>query len=217
MKKKASGIETIGNHIKALRQMQKISANAFAKKVGIDAQALNAIESGRTKNPSLERIQTIAKALGLTRAELFLSYDNPKPAGFQKANPPGEFVMSFGKRGFKVISYTPPLSEMFCGKLILYSKSMMDETGFLLPVMIFIQVIIGKVNVTWMGNEHLLREGRIAYFDGRYSFKISNTTHRDASLLFFTSPAPWGQSFLKGNFSKIKEPLTTTHDALKQA
>lgn len=59
-----------GDNIKRIRQDKKISQNKLARESGIAQSALSAIESS-VKNPSVETIQLIAKALGVTISELF--------------------------------------------------------------------------------------------------------------------------------------------------
>ena len=51
--------------IKELRQKQGLSQNALAKTAGISQGVLSYIESGRTKNPRIDTLAAIAKALGV--------------------------------------------------------------------------------------------------------------------------------------------------------
>lgn len=53
----------VGENIKAERMRQHISQNALAKKAGIAQATLNAIEA-ETKNPSIDTVILLAKALG---------------------------------------------------------------------------------------------------------------------------------------------------------
>lgn len=59
-----------GENIKRIRQDKRISQNKLARESGIAQSALSAIESS-VKNPSVETVQLIAKALGVTISELF--------------------------------------------------------------------------------------------------------------------------------------------------
>ena len=58
-----------GENIKRIRQFKRISQNKLAKEAGIAQSALSAIESS-VKNPSIETVQMIAGALGVSISEL---------------------------------------------------------------------------------------------------------------------------------------------------
>lgn len=57
--------------IKALRVGQGIRATDFAKDLGISREYLRQIENGMAKNPSVNLMKNIAKALNSTVQELF--------------------------------------------------------------------------------------------------------------------------------------------------
>lgn len=59
----------VGENVKAERERQKYSQNALAKKAGIAQATLNAIESS-TKNPSVDTVILLARALGVSVAYL---------------------------------------------------------------------------------------------------------------------------------------------------
>ena len=67
--KEADKVSLCGENIKRLRQQKGISQNKLARKSGIAQSALSAIESS-VKNPSIETVQMIAGALGVTISEL---------------------------------------------------------------------------------------------------------------------------------------------------
>lgn len=145
--------------------------------------------------PSMERIADLAYALGLDLSRLFAQYCGRRPEQVSQGSASGEFVMDFGKKGFKLISYTVPVREMFCGKMTLSGKKRVDTDKFSLPVMVFIQVLIGKLAVEYQDKAISLREGGTLLLNGANGFTFQNLSQRETSLLFFTSPAPWGQSF----------------------
>ena len=59
----------VGENVKAERERQKYSQNALAKKAGIAQATLNAIEAS-TKNPSVDTVILLARALGVSVAYL---------------------------------------------------------------------------------------------------------------------------------------------------
>ena len=62
-------VSVVGVNIKAEREKQGYSQNALAKKAGIAQATLNAIER-QTKNPTVDTVNLIAEALGVTTAKL---------------------------------------------------------------------------------------------------------------------------------------------------
>jgi len=172
-----------------------MTAKHLATKIGIDPRTLNAIEMGRIRNPSIDRLRALAGGLNLSLTQLLDRYESDSPENFIQGSPAGIFTMDFGAKGYKFISYTPPISEMFCGKLVLKGKRRFEPLQFRDASLIFIQIIYGKLLVTCNGSERPLREGETLLFNGGNSFKFSNPLVRDTSILFIATPTPWGRSF----------------------
>ncbi|GEM_PF-1340259 len=189
--------QPIGFLIREIRLKQRRKARDVAKQVGIDPRALNAIEKGRIRNPSIDRLAEISNALGMNVTQLLMLYEGKKPGRFMEGSSIGEFTMNCGKKGFRLVSYTPPIREMFCGKMMLGGKKQIDPTKFSISVTIFIQMLIGRLIVTYQDREITLKEGKTLLLNGAYDFSFYNPTQRETSFLFFTSPAPWGQAFLE--------------------
>lgn len=187
----------IGRIIREIRMKQGMTARELARRVGVDPRLINAIEMGRIRNPSLDRLSDIATAIGLNLSQLLTKYETRKPGNFSEGGAQGEFMMDFPNKGFRLISYTVPIKEMFCGKMILDGKKSVDKTKFPMAVLIFIQVIIGKMIVNYQGDDMTFKEGQSFLLNGRYEFAISNPAARATSFLLVTTPAPWGQSFFQ--------------------
>lgn len=62
--------EKLGKRIRALRRAKKITQEDLAYEAKIDYSYLNEIEAGK-RNPSVKRINAIAKALKVPVSELF--------------------------------------------------------------------------------------------------------------------------------------------------
>ena len=60
----------LGRAIRKLREKKEMSTDEFGRKIGVDAGTVNAIEEGRIKRPSDDRLKRIATALGVTLAHL---------------------------------------------------------------------------------------------------------------------------------------------------
>jgi transcriptional regulator with XRE-family HTH domain len=56
--------------IKTLRQEKGLSQKALAEQVGVTDAYITMLESGKRKNPSLEILKKLAKALGVPVTEL---------------------------------------------------------------------------------------------------------------------------------------------------
>lgn len=62
--------EKLGKRIRALRRAQKMTQEDLSYEAKIDYSYLNEIESGK-RNPSVKRVNAIAKALKVPVSELF--------------------------------------------------------------------------------------------------------------------------------------------------
>ena len=71
--------EQFGERIRELRLAMRLSQEQLAFKSGMHRTYLGGIERGE-RNPSLKNIAAIAKALGVTLAQLF-SFDDPGCGG----------------------------------------------------------------------------------------------------------------------------------------
>jgi len=56
--------------IKQLREKKGLSQKALGEKVGVSDAYITMLETGKRKNPSLEILKALAKALGVPVAEL---------------------------------------------------------------------------------------------------------------------------------------------------
>ena len=89
-------LTSFGERIKALRKTQGISQEEFAKLAGINRSYVAGMESGK-RNVSLETIEKIASAFGLTLFEFF-NYDTVVPQQIIYLNIDGEqFAMKADK------------------------------------------------------------------------------------------------------------------------
>ncbi|PHJ38055.1 hypothetical protein P378_11985 [Desulforamulus profundi] len=68
----------IGNRIRELRQKVGLSGRALAIKVGLDPSQINKIEHNVNK-PSLDALEKICTALGITLSEFFSDTQEQEP------------------------------------------------------------------------------------------------------------------------------------------
>lgn len=62
--------EELGNRIKELRNMNNISQEKFALKIGLDRTYFSSVENGK-RNISIINLKKIADGLGVSLSELF--------------------------------------------------------------------------------------------------------------------------------------------------
>lgn len=61
----------IGENIRRIRNNQKLSLNALAKKAGVSSGYLSELENNISKNPTMDKLNKIAEALGVPIDEFF--------------------------------------------------------------------------------------------------------------------------------------------------
>lgn len=64
--------ETFRERVRSLRIRRGLSITDLAKKVPMPREELSRIENGHSKNPSLERVAILAKALGVKVTSLLV-------------------------------------------------------------------------------------------------------------------------------------------------
>jgi transcriptional regulator with XRE-family HTH domain len=63
-------LKNFGSRVKQLRRAQKLTQDQFAQKTGLHKNYIGMVERGE-RNPSLENINIIAEAFGVSLSELF--------------------------------------------------------------------------------------------------------------------------------------------------
>lgn len=190
-RKDRSGEEMrLGLTIRELREKAGLSGAELCRRSGgIDPRTLNAIERGRIRNPSLANLQRIAKGLRCLVNELFIQAEMRLDRNYHRGSPKGIFQMEFPKWGLKVVSATPVIPEFFCGKLILAQQR--KVTGELLarPSPVFLEVVIGRIEVTVEGESVILNEGENLFFNGGLRHSFRNVLNRESTLWLVTAPS----------------------------
>ena len=64
-------MSTIGDQIRGLRRLHKVTQEDLASQIGISHTALNKIENGHIKNPKYVTIERICNTLGYDLAIIF--------------------------------------------------------------------------------------------------------------------------------------------------
>lgn len=116
MKKTAKALPAynMGERLKFLRESRQINSKDFAKMVGVTPSTITQIEKGR-KEPSLETLRKIARALDVDVATVFASSDVHI------------FDLLRLRRKYKNVDALTPHLYTALGKVIQYAK----DIGFL--------------------------------------------------------------------------------------
>jgi len=113
-KKKITTKYDLGERLKFLRESRNFSSKNFAKLVGVSPSTITQIEKGQ-KEPSLETLRKIGKALDVDVATLFANKDVHV------------FDLPRLRRKYKDVDSLTPHLYMALGKVIQYAK----DIGFL--------------------------------------------------------------------------------------
>ena len=68
-------MENVGKNILKHRKLRKLTRKALAEKAGVNIKTLEFIETGKTDNPSLDKIVSIAEALEVSLNEIVYGKD----------------------------------------------------------------------------------------------------------------------------------------------
>ena len=97
---------------------------------GIDPKTLVALEKGRIRNPSIATLEALAKGFGMTVSDLFRRAEFDQRDYFSLGSPKGLYKIDLPSQGIQLISFTPLMEELFCGKMILEGQRRFDEKLF---------------------------------------------------------------------------------------
>ncbi|WP_444643545.1 helix-turn-helix domain-containing protein [Caproiciproducens sp. R1] len=88
----------IGEKVKSLRKQSNMSLRELAQNTGLSKTTLSDLENG-TKNPSLDTVEKIATAFGLTSSDLLQKTDNPEDLVSSAKDSSSELLAGLSKSG----------------------------------------------------------------------------------------------------------------------
>lgn len=88
----------IGEKVKSLRKQSNMSLRELAQNTGLSKTTLSDLENG-TKNPSLDTVEKIATAFGLTSSDLLQKTDNAEDLVSSAKNSGSELLAGLSKSG----------------------------------------------------------------------------------------------------------------------
>jgi transcriptional regulator with XRE-family HTH domain len=183
----AEGISlSLGHRIHAMRESRDWTLETLAEKTGLSKAYLSRLEGG-DRQPSLAALGEIAKALGVSIAELFEHPDESSPClvvrggstSPQTANGLNFVALSSTTKPFNIhpIRVTIP-ADRPGGESYQHDG---EE---------WLHVIAGRVRVSVGGNEHVLETGDSAHFDSRLPHRLDAMDGKDARIILVACPIP---------------------------
>lgn len=183
----------LGNTIRDLRIQHGLTIADVAERAGISRGMLSKIENAQTAT-SLDTLEQIAKALGVTLSRLFRSYNIPTGgAQLVKSGQGMEVVRRGTKSGhtYHLLAYDQGPQKTFEPFLITLEDPGEEFTAFEHPGTEFIHMLEGRLEYR-VGNEtHLLEPGDSLTFRGEIPHrpeKMHTTPIRFLAIIHYDTP-----------------------------
>ena len=176
--------------IRDLREEKKLSGIELCKKSGnLDPRTLTAVEKGRIRNPSLETLQAIAKGLSISISDIFRRAETTQEEYLYQGSQKGFFQMEFSKWGVRMVSFTPPNADFFCGKLIFGPRKKLSHHWLKASRSLYLSVMVGRFEATVENRTFLLKEGENLFFHASLKHSLANQQQRESVLLLVAAPS----------------------------
>jgi transcriptional regulator with XRE-family HTH domain len=158
----------LGNTIRELRQQHGLTIAEIADRAGISRGMLSKIENAQTST-SLETLEKLANALGVSLSTLFRKYDIPEGGAQLVKNGEGMEVVRRGtKRGhtYQLLAYDQGPTKRFEPFLITMDDASEVFPTFEHPGTEFIHILNGKLEYRHGRQTYLLEPGDSLTFRG---------------------------------------------------
>ncbi len=180
---------SFGGIVRRLRMEKKMTGAELCRNSGMDPRTLTALEKGRIRNPSLDTMTAVASGLGLKVSDIFRQSEQSKTNFFYTGTQKGFFQMDFPSLGIKVVSFTPMVQELFCGKLIFGSRRRLEESFLPAEHPVFLSVLVGRFEAASGNSKIILKEGDNLFLKGTSGHTFQNALERESVLLAVTAPS----------------------------
>ena len=151
----------LGNTLRSIRLGNGLTIAEVADRANLSRGMLSKIENGLT-SPSLDKLEQLANALGVTLSRLFNDYDNPKGgAQFVKSGEGMEVVRRGTKSGhtYQLLAYDQGPNKLFEPFLISLEEESEVFAPFEHPGTEFIYMLEGRLEYTVSDEIYLLEPG----------------------------------------------------------
>ncbi len=189
-KGKVSRVLDVGQVVRRLREEKGLSGVELCRRgKGIGPKTLTALERGRIRNPSIATLEALARGLGMTVSDIFRQAEFDRRDYFSLGSQKGLYKIDLPAQGVQLVSFTPLLEELFCGKMILEGQKRFDEKLFANEGAFFIMILIGQIEGEVEGRKVILKEGDNLYFYGGMKFYLLNALQRHSTMLLVSAPS----------------------------
>ncbi len=188
---KADSRNSLGEVIRALRKERGISQEVLARKAQLDRTTIARLECGIFKSLSVEKLESIALAVGMDLKSLLLKADSigelPNYHGHLSRS---EFTLDYPEEGFRIVSSTPKRREFFFGKIEIQPQRTIASNKLPHVEQIYLHLLEGKLLLTQRVKEFLLKAGDCFAFGGLGEYDLYNPDQiKPAASLFITYPS----------------------------
>ena len=157
----------LGNALRHLRMENGLTIAEVSKRANVSRGMLSKIENGLT-SPSLEKLEQLANALGVTLSRLFHDYDTPKSgAQYVRGGEGMEVVRRGTKSGhtYNLLAYDTGPKKLFEPFLISLDEESEVFDPFEHAGTEFIYMLEGKLEYTVGDQRYILEPGDSLTFD----------------------------------------------------
>ncbi len=182
---------SIGHVIRALRKEKGISQEELARKVQVDRTTIARIECGIFKSVSMERLEGIAAAIGMDFKTLLLKVQPSDESTSHRGHlNQVAFSLDYPEDGFRIASLTPKRREFFFGRIEIHPQRTISSSKLPHPDQIYVHLLDGKMLLTRLAKELLLKAGDCFIFSGTSDYEFYNPDLlKSTSALFVTYPS----------------------------
>ncbi len=183
--------ENLGQIIRALRKEKGISQEELARKTQMDRTTIARVECGIIKTLSMGRLEGIARAVGIDLKTLLARVNfEGESASYRGHLNQTAFSLEYPEDGFRIISLTPKQKEFFFGRIEIQPQRTIASAKLPRTEQIYLHLFDGKVLLTRLAKELLLKAGDCFIFSGVSDYEFYNPDPlKSISALFVTYPS----------------------------
>ncbi|HNV86245.1 MAG TPA: XRE family transcriptional regulator [Candidatus Omnitrophota bacterium] len=178
----------IGKRIREVRKAKKITLVELAANTGVAQATLSRIETG-IMTGTVDSHQRIAKALGLSLAELYAGIDERlQTVAHQSKSERNSVSLHGGKIRREVLTQQAGKKKITPFLLTLEAGSETEIEKLEAGIEKFFYVLEGEITARIEKKDFTLKEGETLYFEGSLPHQFANTSGRKAKILYAVSP-----------------------------
>ncbi|MGH7254933.1 MAG: helix-turn-helix domain-containing protein [Nitrospirales bacterium] len=176
-----AGTVNVGEVIRRFREDQKLSVRTLASKCGFSPSFISQVENGQA-SPSINSLERIALALGITLGDFFQAREAPPPSVIRAGSRP-TFQSQWSRARIEALG---PVGRGEKLEPVMITLSLGGSSGkrpFARPTEQFAMVFDGKVVLTLDQEEHTLRRGDAVTIPSGVPHRWENPWPRAAKIL----------------------------------